>query len=157
MPFFLWWKQPQFKHNPSLKFPWNWPNYLRDKINKIRPSIGWHWSIWRRSVEIRYCMDWSSRWRKPGWGGGGGETPIEKWQEWLSYLLGVKIRGLVPLKVLKPKMTSVRGMVVPFWVLSSKIMRGSMRGSMTILPKYWKSGRHWKECQIVHCFIVGTS
>ena len=36
-------------------------------------------------------------------------------------LLWVKIRGLVPLMVLKSKMTSVGGMVVPFRVLSQNI------------------------------------
>ena len=35
--------------------------------------------------------------------------------------LGVKIRGLVPLRVLKSKMTSVRGIVLPFRVLTGKI------------------------------------
>ena len=37
------------------------------------------------------------------------------------YLLGVKICGLVPLKVLKSKITSVRVIVIPFRVLTWKI------------------------------------
>ena len=39
-------------------------------------------------------------------------------------LQGVTIHGLIPLRVLKYKLTSFRGMVVPFRVLSRK-MRGS--------------------------------
>ena len=52
--------------------------------------------------------------------GGGGENSHIKMTR-IVYLLGVKIRGLVPLRVLKCKMTSVRGMVVPFRILSRKI------------------------------------
>ena len=41
----------------------------------------------------------------PGPGGGGGGTPISKWRGWSLYLLGVKICGLVALRVFKSKMT----------------------------------------------------
>ena len=38
----------------------------------------------------------------------------------LSYFLGVKIRGLLPARVLKCQITSVRGLVVPCSVMSRK-------------------------------------
>ena len=37
-----------------------------------------------------------------------GGTPLEKWRGCSSYLLGVWMCGLVPLRVLKPKMTAAR-------------------------------------------------
>ena len=55
----------------------------------------------------------------------GGEDARVKESGSSSYLLGVKIRGLVPLRVLNSKMTSVRGMVVPFKGTEPKNMRGS--------------------------------
>ena len=53
-------------------------------------------------------------------GGGWGDSHIIV-KGGLSHPLRVTIRGLVPLRVLKSKMTSVRDMVVPFRVLSRKI------------------------------------
>ena len=47
--------------------------------------------------------------------------------------LGVTICGLVPVRVLKCKMTFARGMVVPFRVLSQKNMRGSCKFQSTDL------------------------
>ena len=55
-----------------------------------------------------------------GGGGGGGDFHIKVTGS-SSYLLGVKNRGLVPLRVLKSKITSGRGMAVPFRILSRKI------------------------------------
>ena len=52
--------------------------------------------------------------------GGGGGYHV-KVTGVIVDLLGVKIRGSVPLTVLKSKMTSVRSMVVPYRVLSRKI------------------------------------
>ena len=49
------------------------------------------------------------------------ELCSQKWLGWSSYLLGVKICGLVPLRVLKCKMASVKSIVVPFRVLWRKI------------------------------------
>ena len=43
------------------------------------------------------------------------------------YLLGLKIRGLVPFRVLKSKMTFVRGVVVPLSVLSRTAKRKQER------------------------------
>ena len=48
-----------------------------------------------------------------GWGGG---SQIRKWRGYLSYLLGVKLCWLVPLRVLKSKMTMVRIFTIGYWV-----------------------------------------
>ena len=46
--------------------------------------------------------------------GARGVLPLKKWRGCPSYLLGGKICELVPLRVLKPKMTPVRVVTVPF-------------------------------------------
>ena len=46
-----------------------------------------------------------------------GGTPLKKLRGCSSYLLGGKICELVPLTVVKPKMTPARVVVVPFWGL----------------------------------------
>ena len=50
----------------------------------------------------------------------------------LLYLLGVKIHGLVPLRVFKSKMTMVRVITVPFEVLKRKNMIGT-----SFVLEYW--------------------
>ena len=56
--------------------------------------------------------------RNPGGGGGGGDSHMTGV---IIILLRDKIDGLVPLRLLKCKMSSIRGMVVPFRVLTLKI------------------------------------
>ena len=54
-----------------------------------------------------------------GGGGGGGNSPI-KMTGCSPYLLEVKICQLVPVRVLKYKMTAGKVILVPFRVLSKK-------------------------------------
>ena len=54
-------------------------------------------------------------------------------------LLGGKIRGLVFLRVLKSKVTSLRGMVVPFGVLSRNILEENLFRKSNIVHKFLQS------------------
>ena len=64
----------------------------------------------------------------PQLAGGGGGLPYKSDGGDLVIvvprLLGVKMCGLVPLRVLKSKMISIRGVVVPF-----RVLRRNTRGS----------------------------
>ena len=50
-------------------------------------------------------------------------TPVQKWQGWLSFLLGGKIRRLVLLRALKSKMTTGEIIVLTFRVWSLNIKK----------------------------------
>ena len=66
-------------------------------------------------------------------GGVGGGNMVRKQQGRLSYL-GVTICSLVPIRVLKSKLTTVRIIAVPFWVLSPKNMAGCLLCCLKSVP-----------------------